>query len=297
MYDFDLLEKKYKKYRFKKYFLISLAFIVLITVIVGSIIFFYETKTQPYPQSTKIEKKNQVEVKKQKIITKEIVKIKKAEKKKTHKPLTNHAQNEKCYYLQFFAARKSRAKYLHVEKKKLQRLGFDCYIYKGTNLLYLRCNRTRDYNDFLKSKELANKYKLDFIAKKVTCSQKRSPKSPPKKILQKPVKKVKKETFVLKSKKFDVNKLKKLFQERKSFNIALKLAQYYYLAHDYKQAIQWAKTANSIDKTDAESWIIYAKSLYTLGDKEKAKKILHIYSQFENSAQVKKLLSEWSDNR
>ena len=285
MYDFDILEKRCKKYHLKKYFLISTPFLIIIVAFVNYMIFFYN---KPTIQSNKIEKQ----------INQKIIKT--PTSSSISKPLHNNTKkNNKYYYLQFFAAKETKIKYLYKKEEKLQKLGFDCYIYKGKSLLYLRCNSTKDYNKFLQSKELAKRYKLDFISKRESYSQKpykyKKLKIAEKKkitIKEKPIIKAE-DTFVLKSQKFNVSNLKKLFQERKSYNIALKIAQYYYKMQGYTHAIEWAKKANAIDKTDAQSWIIYATSLYTIGEKEKAKKILHIYLQFENSEQVNNILAKW----
>ena len=289
MYDFDLLEKRCKRYHLKKYFLILLPFVVFILAIVSYIVFFHKVQAISPIQKSKVEK----QVSKHAVIKKKKVPISSS--------LSKNIGSNKCYSLQFFVATEAGIMYLHFKEEKLKQLGFDCYIHKEMSLLHLQCNDTEDKNNLLASKELANKYKLNFIIKRVPCMHKKEKLKKSKKItkaeivtkVDSPVEV--KDTFILQSQKFNVANLKKLFQQRQSYNLALKIARFYYNAKDYTNAIEWAKKSNSIDKTDATSWIIYAKSLYNLGNKEKAKKILHIYLQFENSKQVNEILSNWSN--
>ena len=289
MYDFDLLEKRCKRYHLKKYFLILLPLVVFIFAIVSYIVFFHKVQAVSPIQKNKVKK----QVSKQVVIKKKKVPISSS--------LSKNIGSNKCYSLQFFVAKEAGIKYLYFKEEKLKKLGFDCYIHKGTSLLHLQCNDTEDINNLLTSKELANKYKLHFITKRVPCRHKKekfkkSKKTTKPKIVTKVNSPVEvKDTFILQSQKFNVANLKKLFQQRQSYNLALKIARFYYNAKDYTDAIKWAKKANSIDKTDVASWIIYAKSLYNLGNKKKAKKILHIYLQFENSKQVNEILSNWSN--
>ncbi len=289
MYDFDLLEKRCKRYHLKKYFLILLPLVVFILAIVSYIVFFHKLQAISPIQKSKVKK----EVSKKVVIKKKKVLISPS--------LSKNIGSNKCYSLQFFVAQGTGIKYLHFKEEKLQKLGFNCYVHKRMSFLYLQCNDTEDINNLLASKELANKYKLHFVTKRVPCRHKKEKFKKPKQITKpKIVTKVNssvevKDTFILQSQKFNVKNLKKLFQQRQSYNLALKIAKFYYNAKDYTDAIKWAKKANSIDKTDATSWIIYAKSLYKLGDKEKAKKILHIYLQFENSRRVNEILSNWSN--
>ena len=313
MFDFNTLEKKCKIYHFKKYLLLGIPIMSLLAA--GAYIFLlYNNEPQKekplvakkHIKQKKVTIQKKAILQKSVIIKKETLKIEKKVNKKNKalkeiSKITKVQENDKCYSLQFYVSTRSGIKYIHIKQKKLLQLGFDCFIYEGEKLLYLRCNRTKDYNEFLSSKKLANKYNLKFIAKKMVCSSKTTQLLHKKntfikpKIALKPSILTKENKFILQSKKYDLKKLKKLFQERKNYNIALKIARYYYEEKDYNNAIKWSKTANSINKTDDKSWIIYAKSLYAKKDYKKAKKILEIYTQFENSSKVTKLLSDWSN--
>jgi len=323
MYDFDTLEKKCKLYHFKKFLLLAVTFIALLGAGVYILRLDNNNQKKEKPLNTKkYKKQNKVTIqKKSPVVKKEIKKIeknkieKKVDKKNTIINKTSKStktvfdqENNKCYMLQFFVSKKNKTKYIYLNKEKLTKLGFKCYIYAGKELLHLVCDKTRDYNKFLDSKKMANKYNLKFVPRKVMCGDIKnqeaksflkeknttSPKIAPQIVPQ--TKAIQPESnFAIKTKKYDISSLKKLFYERKSYNLALKIARYYYEAKDYDSAIKWSKTANSIDKTDDKSWIIYAKSLYAKKEYDKAKKILEIYMQFENSSKVSDLLAIWSN--
>lgn len=70
------------------------------------------------------------------------------------------------------------------------------------------------------------------------------------------------------------------------------IAEEYYKRGDYKEAIKWAKNANIQNKEDKRSWIITAKSLYALGKKEKAVKILRLYNRYYPSLEIETLIKE-----
>lgn len=81
---------------------------------------------------------------------------------------------------------------------------------------------------------------------------------------------------------------------KKSYTIAIYIAKQYYFNNMFKEAGIWAKRANQHDRDKEDAWILYAKSVYAMGDKQKGKKILNIYLQYKESAKAELLLSEWS---
>jgi len=85
------------------------------------------------------------------------------------------------------------------------------------------------------------------------------------------------------------------YNQKKSYALAIYIAKQYYFDADYKQAGIWAKRANQLDRNKEEAWLLYAKSVYGLGNKEKAVRILKIYLQYKESSKADLLLSEWSD--
>ncbi|WP_456479674.1 CDC27 family protein [Nautilia sp.] len=77
-----------------------------------------------------------------------------------------------------------------------------------------------------------------------------------------------------------------------SYKTCISLSEKFYKKGDYKNALKWAKNANVQDNKKAESWILSAKSLYKLGKKAEALKILQIYYNYHKDEKVKKLMGE-----
>lgn len=98
----------------------------------------------------------------------------------------------------------------------------------------------------------------------------------------------------------DVNEDKPLeswiekYNQKKSYALAIYITKQYYFESDYKNAGIWAKRANQLDRNKEEAWLFYAKSVYALGDIDKAKRILNIFLQYKDSTKAELLLSEWS---
>ncbi len=121
---------------------------------------------------------------------------------------------------------------------------------------------------------------------------------------QKPMKTDKKAVFIEELPKqtlfTNVNEEKPLeswiekYNQKKSYALAIYIAKQYYFDSDYKNSGIWAKRANQLDRNKEEAWLFYAKSVYALGDTEKAKRILNIFLQYKDSTKAELLLSEWS---
>ena len=174
----------------------------------------------------------------------------------------------------------------------------------------LRCDRTYDRKKFKLSIQKAKKYALDYIIiTKDDCEKPRKTpqQSSPKKETSstKPSinhKEHKKQistqsSLHIETKPSNINELKKLFQKRKSYTVAVTIARSYFKKGDYKSALKWAKQANTLDAQKEESWLLYAKSLYHLGEKKSAIKLLHFYLKFQNSSKVEELLHKWENEK
>lgn len=85
------------------------------------------------------------------------------------------------------------------------------------------------------------------------------------------------------------------YNKKKSYAIAIYISKQYYFDKDFKHAGIWAKRANQLDRNKEDAWLLYAKSVFALGDKEQAKKILNVFLQYKDSAKTELLLSEWDD--
>ena len=81
------------------------------------------------------------------------------------------------------------------------------------------------------------------------------------------------------------------YKDKKSYQTAIKIAQFYLLQKEYKKAVKWAVEASKKDPAQAQSWIIYAKAKQALGKPEVAKRALTIYLKHNTSAEAQELLN------
>lgn len=88
----------------------------------------------------------------------------------------------------------------------------------------------------------------------------------------------------------DLEYLKLKFAETNSIYFALDIADTYYSKGKYKDARDWALTANKINAKNDDSWILFAKSSYKLGFKEQAINSLNNYLKNNNSKKIKEAL-------
>jgi len=77
-----------------------------------------------------------------------------------------------------------------------------------------------------------------------------------------------------------------------SYETCIKLAKSFYEKKDYENALKWAKNANIQNNKREDSWIITAMSLYNMGKKKEAIKVLKIYYNYNKSEKIKKLLKD-----
>jgi len=82
-----------------------------------------------------------------------------------------------------------------------------------------------------------------------------------------------------------------------SYKTCISLSKKFYEKGEYKNALKWAKNANIQDNRLPESWILSAKSLYKLGKKEEALKILEIYYSYHKDDKIKKLIRELNEKK
>ncbi|GEM_PF-1791140 len=75
------------------------------------------------------------------------------------------------------------------------------------------------------------------------------------------------------------------FKKNKNPALSLFVARRYYAIGNYQQAYNYALITNEIDSSIEDSWLIFAKSLYKLDQKEMAIKTLKTY--YEESGSVK----------
>ncbi len=94
----------------------------------------------------------------------------------------------------------------------------------------------------------------------------------------------------------DLDTLIRQYEKYPRYGTAMKIASIYYERSDYENAALWARKANLIDRDNEEAWILYAKSEYALGHRERAKRILRLYLDYRDSVKARTLLLSWRKN-
>ncbi len=87
-----------------------------------------------------------------------------------------------------------------------------------------------------------------------------------------------------------IESLKERYLRSPSYEIAIKLANDYMKKRDYQNAVEWALKASRLNTKSIEPWLIYAKSKYNLGQKERAIKVLELLNSKKSSKRVQELL-------
>lgn len=87
-----------------------------------------------------------------------------------------------------------------------------------------------------------------------------------------------------------VDELKSKFDKTNSSELATLIAKKYYDIQDYKSSEKWAVIANELNSDNEESWVIFAKSKYNLGQKYDAVRVLRIYNEKANSKEIETLI-------
>jgi len=103
-----------------------------------------------------------------------------------------------------------------------------------------------------------------------------------------------KEKLKIKTKKISEQEIQDIlhrFKKTNNPNLSLFVAKKYYELGNYNKAYNYALITNEIDNTLEDSWIIFAKSLYKLGYKQRAIKTLKAYINYSHSHQAKMLLN------
>ena len=92
----------------------------------------------------------------------------------------------------------------------------------------------------------------------------------------------------------DIDALERRYEKYPRYATALKIARLWYERKAYDKASLWARRANALDRDDERAWILYAKSEYALGRRERAIRILKLYLDYRESPRARSLLLGWS---
>jgi len=293
MHNFDDLQKRCKKYRVKqalKYILVIFVLLLAMALYLSSIIDTKPSLKAKAVVKNSLKKPPIQEAKRTTAIQTKIV-------QKKHPSITTKKAKKvektiKKYSLQFLVVSKKHIKLIKRKKKLLESLGFkECKLVQLDNI-HLVCNESNSLEALESYIELAKRNHIDYyvVTRNSNTQKTKEEKKKEKQIEKSP-------TPLLKVQNTNIQQLQKKFTQAPNYNIAIIIARSYYKKGAFKNAVIWAKKANQLDKSDAESWIIYAKSLYALDQDDKARQLLHIYLQYENSEEVDKLLKEWEKNQ
>ncbi|SFV50076.1 Transformation system protein [hydrothermal vent metagenome] len=96
---------------------------------------------------------------------------------------------------------------------------------------------------------------------------------------------------VSKTSKKDLEEIIKRFKKSNNPILGVFIAKKYYQMQKYRKSYNYALLTNQIDSSIEDSWIIFAKSLVKLGQKERAIKTLKAYIQNSQSNKAKILLN------
>jgi len=119
---------------------------------------------------------------------------------------------------------------------------------------------------------------------------------PSKHVVVTPPRKTKKMNFTSTSTNY-IELMKQKFAKSNSPRDALLLANTYYKKNNYTEAEQWALSANKLNNSLEESWLLFAKSKAKLGKKKEALKILVSYYKKSNSIKAKRLIGQIQTGR
>ena len=285
MVDFERLEKRCKRYRLKKFF--PFLFFILLFIAIGFSYDYYFNQKESLAKNGE-EKNISSNRKSTKIIQ-----------------IDNENVKKECYAMQFLDSKKDYISEIKNMEKELEVLGFYCYTkYSLTDLnrVFLRCNVVKNLKDLKKYKTISKENNLDFFIVKEDCRYlKRDDKN--KKNIKKEISKKDSSNLEqnLSKKLLSINEptlkeLEDLFRKRESYNLAIKISKIYLEKKDFKNSLKWSKIANKLDNEPEDSWILYAKSLYNLGDKDAAREILEVYLKFKYSKKIENLLQKWRND-
>jgi len=151
---------------------------------------------------------------------------------------------------------------------------------------YVKKNRTPTSKHTVKAKK--NSYltvkELEVVSK------------PHKQIEVVPPRKTKKMKFTSTSTNY-MALMKQKFSKSNSPRDALLLAKAYYKKHQYSASEEWALSANKLDNSLEDSWLLFAKSKAKLGKKKEALKILVSYYKKSHSLKAKRLMGQIKTGR
>ncbi len=87
------------------------------------------------------------------------------------------------------------------------------------------------------------------------------------------------------------------FRAAGDFDSSIALSKLYFQEKKYDKSIYWSKKASKLLASDAQAWIIYAKSKNAIGKKDEAIKALELYLEYFSSNDAQRLLSNYRSKK
>lgn len=265
MIDVLELEKRYQRYRLKKnkfkIIVVTVLFILLLSITIISLFI---------PKNSQIKEINST-------MTKELLPSYKKENSKKQQSLTPLAKEIPP---------------LHTSSSKTTLIQDKNYT-QNVKQKPSYSQRLKASMNFLGEVDLSNNVAIKVDTKeKKTEPKERETTTVNKEKIQKILKESANSSFKLtkKENQDDLKSVAKRFKKNKNPKLSLFLAERYYHMHKYYHAYNYALITNELDNTLEESWIIFAKSLVKLHQKQKAIDTLKKYIYYSNSNQAKILL-------
>jgi len=301
MFDLDELYKKYLFYKLKRYLPFFISFSVVVTLVY---IYIVLPSTVEVPRQKEVQQIVNPKPKKEKH---KVINIKEV---KSQVEVSKVVEPKQTHYKFFtISVRKNKEASLKRVQQKYFKLGLECKIEDQNNFLNLVCGETNSYKEYEKIKTLLDKHHIKYylVTKKeipiVDQQNLKKTVAVTTQKVQEKKKSAKIESNVSKAlisnishTDVDLAILKKKFLEHESYEMAIRIAKEYYAQQNYKQSLVWAKKANGLNRKKSQSWILYARSLYELGKKDKAIKILKLYKNFASSSEVDRILQGWKQH-
>lgn len=166
------------------------------------------------------------------------------------------------------------------------------YLWLEQNPLPLPTSSTSQQNYLAPSLDFEKNLKTKYFRQKRSTTKKPHPKKIEKKESPKEETYTKRSKFFINTQKLTLEQMLQNYKKAPSIDLANMIANEYFQQKKYKKAMQWAIKANNFDTDNEESWIIYAKSAYRLGDKNKAINALKIYLYKHKSPKAQNLLEQ-----
>ncbi|HIP14517.1 MAG TPA: hypothetical protein EYG74_03400 [Sulfurimonas autotrophica] len=305
MRDIDALSRRCKIYRLKR----MIKFILPLFLVIAIGLFGLKKLGSSKESSIQTKEQNSIYVEHVKIDKSSVEPVSKNNNKslvvkKKHPKSSAVKIKSGVRVIQFIASSRGYYNNLAGEKKRFEKMGFSCYIKDDSDGFFkLRCLIPENFKQVEK---MLKKRGIDFFLpteskeflKQLNLKKRVSNSTTP--VLKKTSKKESKKEEVshitsslITTKKATIKELIDQYNDRPGFSRAIMIAKAYYNKKDFKNAAKWAKKANSIDREREEGWVLYAKSINALGQKERAVKILKIYLSFKSSEEVRKLLMQF----